>query len=161
MRSADRCKGAAPSEPSPLAEKLEMLIQHMWPDEATPPIRNAGVAAAITEATGTDLSSTMIWKLRAGRGGNPTLAQLTAMARFFAVPLSYFGEVQEWEPSAEDFVLVELIRAAGVSRSMLRAMAVLACEYPFLITEMMDRIARAAERQRSVMANGSAEQVLG
>ncbi|HXL93593.1 MAG TPA: hypothetical protein VN969_32075 [Streptosporangiaceae bacterium] len=103
----------------------------------------------------------MIWKLRAGRSGNPTLAQLIAMARFFTVPLSYFGDVQEWEPSAEDVVLVDLIRRAGVSRSALRTMAVLACEYPFLISEMMDWIARAVERQRSGMANGSAEQVLG
>jgi transcriptional regulator with XRE-family HTH domain len=145
----------------PLEEKIELLIRHMWPGSVPFPGTNAGIAAAITAATGTELSSTMIWKLRTGRGGNPTMEQLDALARFFTVPLSYFGDVQEWEPSAEDVVLVDLIRRAGVSRSTLRTMAVLACEYPFLISEMMDRIARAVDRQRRVRMNGSAEQVLG
>src|ERR1700677_3733721 len=145
----------------PLAEKIELLIRHMWPDSIPFPRTNAGVAAAITAATGTELSSTMVWKLRTGRSGNPTMEKLGALARFFTVPLSYFGDDQEWEPSAEDVVLVDLIRRAGVSRSTLRTMVVLACEYPFLISQVVHWIARAVERQRSGMANGSAEQVLG
>jgi hypothetical protein len=63
-----------------LGEKIEWLIRHRWPADASPSDTNAEVAAAILAATGEELSSTGIWKLRTGRGDNPTLKTLTALA---------------------------------------------------------------------------------
>jgi hypothetical protein len=74
---------------------IEWLIQHLWPADAPPPKTNADVAGAITAATGEDLSATAVWKLRTSRGGNSTLKTLTALARFFKVPVGYFGEGED------------------------------------------------------------------
>jgi hypothetical protein len=68
-----------------LAARIEWLIQHMWPKDAPPPKTNLEVAAAITAVTGEDLSSTGIWKLRTGRGANPTLRHPCPILLFWVV----------------------------------------------------------------------------
>ena len=78
----------------PLAEKIEWLIQHMWPADAPAPKTNADAAEAISAATGEELSSTSVWKLRTGRGSNPTFKTLMAFASFFNVPFGTSARVR-------------------------------------------------------------------
>ncbi|MBV9451095.1 MAG: hypothetical protein JO345_34930 [Streptosporangiaceae bacterium] len=131
-----------------LAEKVEWLIQHMWPADASPPKTNADAAAAITAATGEELSSTAIWKLRTGRGDNPTLKTLTALARFFGVPVGFFGEGEEAESLGDQAALLVMLREKGVTRAALRSLGDLSSEGRQMITDMIESVARM-ERQRA------------
>jgi hypothetical protein len=131
-----------------LAEKVEWLIQHMWPADAPPPKTNADAAAAITAATGEELSSTAIWKLRTGRGDNPTLKTLTALARFFKVPVGYFGEGEEGESLGDQLALLAMLREKGITRAALRSLGDLSSEGRQVITDMIESVARM-ERQRA------------
>jgi hypothetical protein len=124
-----------------LAAKIEWLIGHMWPADAPPPKTNADVSAAISAATGEEMSSTSIWKLRTGRGDNPTFKTLTALATFFGVPFGYFGEGQEAQDIADQAALVSLLRREGVTSSALLSLAGLS---PGNLRLVMDMIASAA-----------------
>lgn len=132
-----------------LAEKVEWLIQHMWPAEAPPPKTNAEVAAAITAVTGEELSSTAVWKLRTGRGDNPTLKTLTALARFFKVPVGFFGEGEEAETIGDHAELLAMLRDNGISRAALRTLGGLSSESRRMITDMIESAARMEERRSS------------
>jgi transcriptional regulator with XRE-family HTH domain len=131
-----------------LAEKTEWLIQNMWPPDVPEAKTNAEIADAIRKATGEDLSYTAIWKLRTGRGDNPTLRTLTALATFFKVPISYFGEGEEAESVGDQVALLALLRESGVSRTALRSLVELSGESRQMITEMIESAARM-ERRRS------------
>ena len=131
-----------------LAEKVEWLIQHMWPAEAPPPKTNADAAAAITAATGEELSSTAIWKLRTGRGDNPTLKTLTALSRFFKVPVGFFGEGEEAELLGDQAALLTMLREKGVTRAVLRSLSNLSTEGRQIVTDMIESVARM-EKQRA------------
>jgi transcriptional regulator with XRE-family HTH domain len=130
-----------------LAEKVEWLIQHMWPADAPPPRTNADAAAAITAATGEELSSTAVWKLRTGRGNNPTLKTLTALARFFKVPVGYFGEAEEAEQIADNAALAAMLREKGISRAALRSLGELSTESRQMITDMIESASRMEQRR--------------
>jgi transcriptional regulator with XRE-family HTH domain len=134
-----------PSGERTLAEKIEWLIGHMWPADV-PPRTNADVAEALTAATGEEMSSTSIWKLRTGRGGNPTFKTLTALATFFQVPFGYFGEGEDGETAGDQAALLAVLRDAGVSRDALRTLADLS---PTTRQLVMDVIASAARMERS------------
>jgi transcriptional regulator with XRE-family HTH domain len=131
----------------PLAEKVEWLIQHMWPADAHPPRTNADVAEAITAATGEELSSTAVWKLRTGRGDNPTLKTMTALSRFFKVPVGYFGEGEDAESIADNAALAAMLREKGISRTALRSLGELSSESRQMITEMIESAARMEQRR--------------
>jgi ESX-1-secreted protein regulator len=77
---------------------------------------------AILAATGEELSSTGIWKLRTGRGDNPTLKTLTALAT--------------------------LLREGGVSRASLRTFADLPAPGRQMVEETIESVARM-ERDRA------------
>ena len=150
MREGKERPGAASSAghgERTLAEKIEWLIQHMWPADAPPPKTNADAAAAITAVTGEEMSSTSIWKLRTGRGDNPTLKTLTALATFFNVPIGYFGEGEEAESIEDQITLLALLREKGISRAALRSLADLSVESRQMITEMIQSAARMEERR--------------
>ncbi|WP_433496808.1 hypothetical protein ACQP1K_17645 [Sphaerimonospora sp. CA-214678] len=106
-----------------LAEKIEWLIQNRWPAGSRPPKNNLEAAAVISEATGEDLSSTTIWKLRTGRSDNPQLKTLKALAKFFGVPIGYFGDDEGAEASADQVTASSLIGESGLNREALRALA--------------------------------------
>lgn len=131
----------------PLAEKVEWLIAHMWPSDAPSPETNQDVAEAITAATGTEISSTGIWKIRTGRGGNPTLKTLGALCSFFGVPLGYFGEDEDAHAKGDVVTLLSLLRVKGVSRATLRKLAELPPESRQMVTDMIDSADRI-EKQR-------------
>ncbi|MFI7033609.1 XRE family transcriptional regulator [Microbispora rosea] len=105
-----------------LADKIEWLIQNRWPAGNRPPKNNLEAAAAISEATGEELSSTTIWKLRTGRSDNPQLKTLKALAKFFNVPIGYFGDDEEAEATADRVVASSLVGESGLNREALRAL---------------------------------------
>jgi transcriptional regulator with XRE-family HTH domain len=133
-----------------LAEKVEWLIRNLWPSDAEPPRNNVETAAAIAHATGEDISSTTVWKLRTGRQENPQLKTLTALATFFGVQIGYFGFPVESEPIGDDLTLKALRRDVehGVIRpEVLRALVDLSPEARWVVDEMI-LAAAEADRER-------------
>ncbi|WP_433467946.1 helix-turn-helix domain-containing protein [Spirillospora sp. CA-142024] len=133
-----------------LAEKVEWLIRNLWPAEAGPPRNNVDTAAAIARATGEDISSTTVWKLRTGRQENPQLKTLTALATFFGVPIGYFGFSSESDPIGDDLTLKALRRDVehGIIRpEVLRALVDLSPEARWVVDEMI-LAAAEADRER-------------
>ncbi|TDB89218.1 hypothetical protein [Actinomadura sp. 7K534] len=134
-----------------LAEKVEWLIRNLWPAHAGPPRNNVETAAAIARATGADISSTTVWKLRTGRQENPQLKTLTALATFFGVPIGFFGFPSEADPIGDDLTLKALGRDVerGIIRpEVLRALVDLSPEARWVVDEMI-LAAAAADRRRS------------
>jgi transcriptional regulator with XRE-family HTH domain len=125
-----------------LGEKLEWLVQHMWPADAPPPRTHADVADAVSKATGEEMSSTSVWKLRTGRGDNPTLKTLTALATFFGVPIGYFGDDEESKSVEEQVVLLALLQEKGVSAAALRSLAELSPGSRRMVTDMIESATR-------------------
>jgi transcriptional regulator with XRE-family HTH domain len=131
----------------PLAEKIEWLIGHLWPAEAPSAKTNADIAAAISQATGEEMSSTSIWKLRTGRGENPTFKTLTALATFFGVPFGYFGEGEDAESIADQAAVLALLRGKSFTREVLRSLADLSPDNQRLVMDMIDSAARIEKRR--------------
>jgi transcriptional regulator with XRE-family HTH domain len=129
-----------------LAEKIEWLIQNMWPAEVRPPRNNVELAAAIARAGEEDISSTTVWKLRTGRQDNPQFKTLTTLATFFGVPIGYFGFADEAEPIGEELTLRALRREVGAGetrREVLRALVDLSPRTREVVEEMILAAARA------------------
>ena len=131
--------------PRTLAEKVEWLIQHMWPADQSPPKTNAVIANAVTVVTGEEISSTNVWKLRVGKAGNPTLKTLTALSTFFKVPINYFGDGEEAESVADQVALLALMRERGISRAALRSLADLSPSSREMIADMIQNSSRPNE----------------
>lgn len=132
-----------------LADKIEWLIGNMWPADAPPPRNNVDAAAAISAATGEEISSTTVWKLRTGRQDNPQLRTLTAFATFFGVPLGYFGSDGETRSIEDDLTLQALRRMLDdgtIRPDVLRAFIDLPPEIRWLVDEMITTAARPRSR---------------
>ncbi|WP_083983146.1 hypothetical protein [Actinomadura hibisca] len=154
---AGAVRGVSPA--ATLADKVEWLIGNMWPDGAPPARNNVETAAAIAEATGEDISSTTVWKLRTGRQDNPQLKTLTALATFFGVPIGYFGFPGEAGPIDDDLTFKALRREvdAGTLRAeVLRALVDLSPEARRLVDEMILAAARV-DREGRLRPERSAE----
>ncbi|HEU5028961.1 MULTISPECIES: helix-turn-helix domain-containing protein [Actinomadura] len=135
-----------------LADKVEWLIRNLWPADAHPPRNNVETAAAIARATGEDISSTTVWKLRTGRQENPQLKTLRALATFFGVPIGYFGRPSETAPIDEDITLKALRRDVehGIIRpEVLRALVDLSPEARWVVDEMILSAAEADRRRQA------------
>lgn len=130
-----------------LAEKVEWLIDHMWPSDAPPARTNAEAAEAISAATGVEMSSTSIWKIRTGRGPNPTLKTLVALAEFFKVPFAYFGPGEDAETAGDQVALLALLREKGFPGSSLRELAAMSPESRQMVAEMISSAARMEQRR--------------
>ncbi|TDE32243.1 XRE family transcriptional regulator [Actinomadura sp. 6K520] len=134
-----------------LAEKVEWLIRNLWPAHAGAPRNNVETAAAIARATGADISSTTVWKLRTGRQENPQLKTLTALATFFGVPIGFFGFPSESDPIGDDLTLKALrcdVERGIIRPEVLRALVDLSPEARWVVDEMI-LAAAAADRRRS------------
>jgi transcriptional regulator with XRE-family HTH domain len=143
---------AGPSPSETLADKIEWLIQNMWPADAPPAKNNIDTAAAITAATGEEISSTTVWKLRTGRQDNPQLRTLTSLATFFGVPIGYFGFAAEAEPIDDDLTfkaLLRQLRAGTISPDVLRALVDLPSDVRWVADEMILATAAAGRRRRA------------
>lgn len=130
----------SPGPSASLGGKIEWLIQNAWPSHAPSPRNNVEAAAAISAATGEEISSTTVWKLRSGRQDNPQLKTLTALASFFSVPLGYFGFADESDSIAERLTLEALRREIGageVRSDVLRALVDLTPETRRIVEEMI------------------------
>lgn len=144
----------APQRPSPsasLGDKVDWLIRNMWPADVPSARNNVETAAAISAATGEEISSTTVWKLRTGRQDNPQLKTLTALASFFGVPLGYFGFVDESEPIAEELTLKVLrheLGAGEVRSDVLRALVDLSPQARLIVDEMILAAARTERREQ-------------
>jgi hypothetical protein len=125
------------------ARRLDHLFRTAHPKDRGP-YTPAEAAAAINEAAGDRVvSGTYLWLLRTGKRDNPTMKHLIAIARFFAVPPTYFfpddslGEnavPAELTAALGDEKVREMaLRAAGLSDRSLKA-----------ITDMIDS-ARSVE----------------
>ncbi|MFD0855604.1 hypothetical protein ACFQ07_25405 [Actinomadura adrarensis] len=123
-----------------LADKIEWLINNLWPADTPPPRNNVEAAAAITAATGEEISSTTVWKLRTGRQDNPQLRTLTAFATFFGVPLGYFGFPDESATIQEDLTFTSLRRevdSGTIDPDVLRALLDLSPSTRRIVGEMI------------------------
>jgi transcriptional regulator with XRE-family HTH domain len=143
---------AGPSPSETLAKKIEWLIQKMWPADAPPAKNNIDTAAAIAAATGEEISSTTVWKLRTGRQDNPQLRTLTALATFFGVPIGYFGFAAEAEPIDGDLTIKALQRELGagtISPDVLRALVDLPSDVRWVVDEMILATAAAGRRRHT------------
>lgn len=139
-----------------LADKIEWLIQHLWPPSLQPATSDADLAAALRAVTGDDISRSTVWKLRTGRQPNPTLRTLKTFATFFKVPIGYFGDGEEAESIEGQLVLLALLRDGGVDRATLRTLVDLSPEGREMISEMIASAARLEQRrsaQRSTSQN--------
>lgn len=129
-----------------LAQKIEWLIRNRWPAQHAGPGNNVEIAAAIAGATGEEISSTTIWKLRTGRSDNPQLRTLKALARFFDVPIGYFGDDDAAQSVGDQVAADSLIGESGLNREALRALVELSPDSRQLVA---DFIISAARRERS------------
>ena len=130
-----------------LAERIEWLIQHNWPADAPPPRTNDDIAAAITTVTGEEISGTGFWKLRTGRGANPTLKTLMSFSQFFDVPIGFFsGDPADAEEVGDEMALLVLLRKKGVTRLQLRSFAGLSGKSRQMIMDMIDSATRLEQQ---------------
>ncbi|WP_157963714.1 XRE family transcriptional regulator [Actinocorallia populi] len=132
-----------------LADKIEWLIHHSWPDELPPAGTNIEIAKAISSRTGEDMSSTTVWKLRTGRQDNPQFKTLTALATFFGVPIGYFGFAEESSSIDEDLtfkVLLRKLRSGEIKPEVLRALVDLSPKSRWLMDELILAAAVADRR---------------
>jgi transcriptional regulator with XRE-family HTH domain len=135
--------------PQPLANKINWLFENLWPRDLDPPQTYVAAAAAIHAATGEDISSTTVWKLRTGRADNPQFKTLKALAAFFNVPIGYFGDDEESETLADQLALLTLLRDSGVDRASLRALVHLPDEGRQMVAEFLASAARMEQRRQA------------
>lgn len=131
-----------------LGEKIDWLFEHAWPAGTEAARNHIDAALAIEEATGEEISSTTVWKLRTGRAENPQLRTLTALATFFGVPIGYFGSDNDSAAAADELSLRVLLADPRVGAGTLRAFVALPAETRELIAECIHTAARL-ERRRS------------
>ncbi|GGK82191.1 XRE family transcriptional regulator [Sphaerisporangium melleum] len=122
---------ATPSDPGPLARRLEHLFQTVHP-KGGKPYTNVEVAEAINAAAGEKvISQAYVWQLRKGIKDNPTKRHLAALAAFFGVSVLYFFDDEDADnPTApatkldlalkDDAVKDVALRAAGLSDETLK-----------------------------------------
>jgi transcriptional regulator with XRE-family HTH domain len=113
------------------AERFDYLLRTVHPKDRGP-YTPAEVAEAINAEAGERvISGTYLWLLRTGQRDNPTLRHVTALARFFGVPPTYFFPDDARDPGAvpvevvaalgDDKVREMVLRAAGLSDRSLQA----------------------------------------
>lgn len=133
----------------PLGERIEWLIRHNWPAGRPPAESDRDVAKVISEATGENMSYSLIWKLRTGRADNPTRKMLIALSKFFGVPLDYFGDGEKPESIQEQLDALAVMREAGLDRASLRQLANLSAEGRESIADMIELAVRRERRRAS------------
>jgi transcriptional regulator with XRE-family HTH domain len=103
-----------------IAEKLDRLFRQARDAGRTEPSYMA-VAEAIRTDQGVPISHTYIWQLRTGKRDNPTVQHLTALARYFGVPVAYFLDDDQTRRVDGQLELLQTLRDAGVTEIALRA----------------------------------------
>jgi len=127
-----------------LADKVNWIL-----DKAHPAGRgrfsDAEVCFRIHAATGEQISTTTIWKLRNGQLTNPQLRVIEALAKTFGVPAGFFLDDYDedklglWREQVE---LLALIRDAGITAAEFRAFLGLDAEGRKAVAGLIERAAR-------------------
>ncbi|MEU9982162.1 hypothetical protein [Streptomyces sp. NPDC050856] len=117
-RSAPR--GAERPLPRKLAQRLNELIETVYPDERRRP-GYAKLAKEISETTGGTISGTYLWELATGKKSNVTLEQLDVLAEFFGVPPEFFFNDEVSERVSAQLALATALRDTKVRHLALRA----------------------------------------
>jgi ESX-1-secreted protein regulator len=102
-----------------LAERLNRLFDTVRRPDGEE-YGNTAVAEAIRTDQGLMISHTYVWQLRTGRRDNPTIQHMTALAKFFGVPVAYFLDDAEMARINKDLDLLASLRNAGVTEIALR-----------------------------------------
>ena len=127
-----------------LADKVNWVL-----DKAHPAGRgrfsDAEVCFKIHAATGEQISTTTIWKLRNGQLTNPQLRVIEALAKTFGVPAGFFLDDYDEEKLGlwrEQVELLALIRDAGITAAEFRAFLGLDAEGRKAVAGLIERAAR-------------------
>lgn len=132
----------------PLSEKINWLIDNMWPPELPKPKSNAEIARAIEERVpDARISRHQVSNLRRGQDVNPTLKTLTMLATFFDVPLGYFGTDSAAKKLEVQLTRLAVLGDSDVDHVALRGMSNLSHEGRQMVIDMIDRVVQM-ERQR-------------
>lgn len=102
------------------AYRLEQLFATVTDPTTGKRYTDDDVAAAI-RASGGEVSSSYLWKLRRGTARNPTLQHINALAGFFHVPAAYFVEDELAQTILAELKLLTAMRKSGVRDVALRA----------------------------------------
>jgi transcriptional regulator with XRE-family HTH domain len=134
------------------AQRLDHLFRTVHPKDRGP-YTPAEVADAINTAAGERaVSGTYLWLLRTGQRDNPTMKHLIAIARFFAVPPTYFFPDDSLDENAVPAELTAALGDAQVREMALRA-AGLSDRSLKAITDMINS-ARSVEGLPNAAASG-------
>ena len=127
-----------------LADKVNWVL-----DKAHPAGRgrfsDAEVCFKIHAATGEQISTTTIWKLRNGQLTNPQLRVIEALAKTFGVPAGFFLDDYDEEKLGlwrEQVELLALIRDAGITAAEFRAFLGMDAEGRKAVAGLIERAAR-------------------
>ncbi|MFC1435380.1 hypothetical protein ACEZDB_32540 [Streptacidiphilus sp. N1-3] len=112
---ADTADHSNPKRPLTLAQKLTKLRTLKTP-KGEKPMGFDRMARAITAETGISISGPYLWELCNGDSDDPKRSHLTALARYFKMPVSYFTDdgVFEDEGVGAQLALLGRLKAAGV-----------------------------------------------
>lgn len=102
------------------------------------PRTNSEVAAQLT-AWGHPISKPYLSQLRAGTRTNPSDATVTALARFFRVPVGYFADEDHTSAAEQDYRLLTRLQFNSLRELSTRAFD-LSEESQNLLTVMADRL---------------------
>ncbi|PWW56956.1 helix-turn-helix domain-containing protein [Actinokineospora spheciospongiae] len=103
-----------------LSAKLNRLVATVHP-AGRGPFTNEEIAASIRTEQSVDISHSAISAWRRGTRDNPSFRHLSALARFFGVPLGYFSDDAESARVDEQLDLVAAWRDAQVRAIAMRA----------------------------------------
>ena len=137
--------GAGEAPLKTLADKVNWVL-----DKAHPAGRgrfsDAEVCFKIHAATGEQISTTTIWKLRNGQLTNPQLRVIEALAKTFGVPAGFFLDDYDEEKLGlwrEQVELLALIRDTGITAAEFRAFLGLDAEGRKAVAGLIERAARS------------------
>lgn len=140
---------AAPAEAGKVSLKTLANKVNWVLDKAHPAGRgrfsDAEVCFKIHAATGEQISTTTIWKLRNGQLTNPQLRVIEALAKTFGVPAGFFLDDYDEEKLGlwrEQVELLALIRDAGITAAEFRAFLGLDAEGRKAVAGLIERAAR-------------------
>jgi transcriptional regulator with XRE-family HTH domain len=113
------------------AERLDRLFRTVHPKDRGPYTPGEAAEAINQAADDKVVSGTYLWLLRTGQRDNPTMKHLIAIARFFAVPPTYFFPDDSLDENAvpaeltaalgDEKVREMALQAAGLSDRSLKA----------------------------------------
>lgn len=134
--SAERSGALRYTEESVLARNLDRLFERRRQSSGRQ-MSHAAAAAAITEETGVQISSSYLWHLRTGSQTNPKMHHLRAIAKFFGVsPASLVADTDEVDDQREELNM--LMRDRGVRNVAMRAYGI-SPQAQSLVEGLLDR----------------------